>query len=131
MTVPSITALLSIHATKWREYAVNYGVPLILGLALTFCKIMADGKKLKNEEANGVALDMVLISIGTFVVILKGRSTDDIMLALAGNALVALILLIVRYSRSSKGAAATPTSNLSAAIQIILGLGSFVWTLIV
>ncbi len=42
----------------------NFVVPILLGLCVTALKIIGDRKEPSFDEANGVALDLVLISVG-------------------------------------------------------------------
>jgi hypothetical protein len=112
----------------------NFVVPVALGFILTLFKIMSELKDLENNEWSGIALDLILVSIGSFAFYMRGRDIDTILSAAAGNVVVAGGLLYWRYRRAknaAKAGKAAPdqTEWYYAFIQLALGIGTFVWTI--
>jgi len=76
----------------------NFVVPILLGLCVTALKIIGDRKEPSFDEANGIALDLVLISVGALgAFYMKGRSAETAFDAGVGNAVIAVILVFIRY----------------------------------
>ncbi len=114
----------------------NFIVPVVLGFVLTVLKIMSDQKELNFDEANGIALDLILVSIGAFSIFLKGKEIDAILAAGVGDAFLAMLLLYMRYRRARKrarlllqGQVLQETRWWSATLQLLLGIASFLWTI--
>jgi hypothetical protein len=111
-----------------------FAVPVVLGLVLTILKIIADQKDLNLDEANGIALDLILVAIGASGIYLKGKDPETVTAAWAGNLLLAAILLYVRYARAKKAAKLPSgqflpkTGLVAGSLQLLLGVISFFWT---
>jgi hypothetical protein len=121
-------------STEFKEIFHNFIVPVALGFILTLFKIMSELKDLENNEWSGVALDLILVSIGSFAFYMKGRDIDTILSAATGNVVVAGGLLYWRYRRAKNAAKAGKTVPdqiewYYAFIQLALGIGAFVWTI--
>lgn len=87
-----------------------------------------------SNEWSGIALDLILVSIGSFAFYMKGRNIDTILSAAAGNVVVAGGLLFWRYRRAKNAARAGKSEPdqiewYYAFIQLALGIGAFVWTI--
>ena len=113
----------------------NFVVPITLGLCLTAAKLVADGKDLSFDECNGIALDIVLVSIGTFTIYMKNKDIEVVLSAAAGNLLAVVVLLLIRGARAKKsaklaaGATLPETSMIFGIFQLGLGILAFVWTI--
>lgn len=119
---------------EFKDILHNFVVPVALGFVLTLLKIMSELKTLENNEWSGIALDLVLVSIGSFVFFMKGRDVETILSAATGNIVVAGGLLFWRYSRAQNAKAAKKTAPDQIAwyyafLQLALGIGAFVWTI--
>jgi hypothetical protein len=117
-----------------KEIFHNFIVPIALGVCLTMAKLIADGQEITLDESNGIALDIILVSIGTFTIFMKGKDIEVVIAAAAGNAVAAIILLVLRYRRAKESAKLPAgqklpvTSWLFGGFQLGLGILAFIWT---
>ncbi len=119
---------------EFKDIFHNFVVPVALGFILTLFKIMSELKDLEFNEWSGIALDLILVSIGSFAFYMKGRDIDTILSAAAGNIVVAGGLLYWRYRRPKNAANAGKSAPdqiewYYAFLQLALGIGAFVWTI--
>lgn len=118
-----------------KEIVHNFVVPMVLGFMLTALKIITDLRDFNWDEANGIALDLILVSIGAFSIYMKGKDVETIVSAGVGNALLALVLLYIRYKRARKrdklpaGQTLPEMSGWLAVPQLLLGITSIYWTM--
>jgi hypothetical protein len=119
---------------EFKDILHNFIIPVALGFILTLFKIMSELKDLENNEWSGIALDLILVSIGSFVFFMKGRDVDTILSAAAGNVVIAGGLLFWRYCRAKNAqkagkAAPDQIKGYYAFLQLALGIAAFVWTI--
>src|SRR5271170_1768575 len=116
-------------SSEFKDILHNFIVPVALGFVLTLFKIMSELKDLENNEWSGIALDLILVSIGSFAFYMKGRDIDTILSAATGNVVVGGGLLYWRYYRAKQAAkAGKPAPDqiqwYYALIQLMLGIGA-------
>jgi hypothetical protein len=121
-------------SSEFKDIFHNFIVPVALGFILTLFKTMSELKDLENNDYSGIALDLILVSIGSFAFYMRGRDVDTILSAATGNVVVAGGLLYWRYRRAKnalKAGKATPDQIewYYAFVQLALGIGAFVWTI--
>ena len=112
------------------------GVPVSLGLGLSFLKLLAENKAVTFEEANGISLDLILVCVGALSAFwYRGRSVDAISGAVGGDFLMLVILLLIRSSRARRRAKMSWTNRASdevgwfmGLIELLIGIFSVYWT---
>ena len=111
------------------------GIPLLFGLALSMLKLIAESKSVTFDEANGTALDLVLVSVGALCAFYyRGRSSGANSGAAAGDLVLAVLLLLIRAGRTRDRAKLSPgvqpaeVSWYVGCFELLLGVLSVVWT---
>jgi hypothetical protein len=123
-----------LTSVEFRDLLHKFVVPVLLGFVLTLFKITSELKKLENNEWSGVALDLVLVSIGSFTFYMRNKDIETVLSAATGNVVVAGGLLYWRYRRAmnAKEAGKPGPDQIQwywAFLQLALGIGAFVWTI--
>jgi len=131
---------------NWADFFHQIVIPIVSGLVLTIGKAIAEHRKraLSLDDSNDVALDLVLIGVGALAAFQIDAAAAATLLnttraiyatldAGVGDALLAIILLYLRYERYSRGAGAggklPKISTASGIGQLILGAAAVIWTI--
>lgn len=137
-------------ADCWIQVFDKLVIPFVGGFAMTLGKTIAAGKVLSFDDANEIALDMVLLGIGVIVEFVHFGAGDQAgqavktLHACAVDVLVAAVLLYLRYLRrlaheaavaaaalvGLPAAANPPVTRFSAIMQLILGLCAIIWAVV-
>jgi hypothetical protein len=108
-------------------------LPALAGLVLTGLKIMSDRKNVSFDEFNGIALDLILVTIGASALFMEGRPPTAYQSFGVVTAALAVILLLLRYRRSGEaarlpvGVPLQETRWWFAFLQLFLGVAAFIW----
>ena len=108
------------------EFIYTFVVPFLCALIVTAGKLMADNKLISTAEANGTALDMILVAAGAAVVVYAHRPVEGIFAAAVVDASLGVILLLMRYYRRHKHL--VRVGSWTAAIEVLLGATAILYT---
>jgi hypothetical protein len=110
-------------------------IPFLGGFSLTLAKLIADQGLLSFDQANDIALDMVLLGVGALgAFFIKGGTVEATVDAGIGDAFLATVLLYLRYRRKRLSLAVdgdlAPEGAVAGIGQLILGAGAIIWTVL-
>jgi len=119
---------------KWLDIFHSLVIPFLGGFSLTLAKLIADQELLSFDQANDIALDMVLLGVGALgAFFIKGGTVEATVDAGTGDAFLAVILLYLRFRRkrlSVESSGGIPPVGVFAGIgQLVLGAGAIIWTI--
>jgi hypothetical protein len=126
------SALCYYRAMQWMNVFHSLIIPFLGGFSLTLTKLIADRKLLSLDQANDIALDMVLLGVGALgAVYIKGGAVEATIDAGIGDAFVAAILLYLRFRRQhlTREGSSTKVGLISGIVQVFLGACAILWTL--
>lgn len=114
----------------------HFGTPFLMALTLSLFKKLAEDDIPSLADANDTALDLIFVSLGAMSVIgTKSWTAEKYLSAFAGNLLLAALLLTVRAYRrrnvrsyTKLGLSPPPVSISHAAIELLIGVSSILWT---
>ena len=113
---------------KWLDIFHSLVIPFLGGFSLTLAKLIADQKLLSFDQANDIALDMVLLGVGALgAFFIKGGTVEATVDAGIGDAFLAVILLYLRFRR--KRLNIEQVGALAGIGQLVLGAGAIIWTI--
>jgi hypothetical protein len=112
----------------WLDVFHKVFIPLIGGLSLTGAKLIADGKLVSWDQANDIALDMVLLAVGALgAFFISGGTGEQVLDGGIGDVFLGVILLYLRYDRRMQNKA--PFSPGMGVAQLMAGFAALLWTI--
>ncbi len=120
---------------QWLHIFHSLVIPFLGGFSLTLAKLIADQGLLSFDQANDIALDMVLLGVGALgAFFIKGGTVEATVDAGIGDAFLATVLLYLRYRRKRLSLAVdgdlAPEGAVAGIGQLILGAGAIIWTVL-